>query len=290
MDIHNEFYPLNNGVTIPKLGLGTWLIDDKSVTAVVKAAIQAGYRHIDTAEAYGNEAGVGRGIQQSGVARDNLFITTKLAAEHKDYASATAAIDESLIKLGLDYLDLMIIHAPEPWANFHAGEHYFEGNREAWRALEAAHDAGKIRAIGLSNFEVIDVQNILDHSRIKPQVNQVLAHIGNVPTAVIAFDAQHDILTEAYSPVAHGAMLNEPKIVAMAAKYGVSVPQLAIKYDLQLNLLPLPKSASVAHLQANAELGFTISDADMAELNQIQFTDYGEDKSFPVYAGKKDWK
>lgn len=288
MNIHNEFYTLNNGITIPKLGLGTWLIDDESVTAVVKAAIQAGYRHIDTAEAYGNEAGVGRGIQQSGVAREALFITTKLAAEHKDYASATAAIDESLTKLGLDYLDLMIIHAPEPWVNFRAGEHYFEGNLEAWRALEAAHDAGKIRAIGLSNFEVIDVQNILDHSRIKPQVNQVLTHIGNVPTAVIDFDAQHDILTEAYSPVAHGAMLNEPKIVTMAAKYGVSVPQLAIKYDLQLNLLPLPKSASVAHLQANAELDFTISDADMAELNQIQFTNYGEDKAFPVYSGKQD--
>lgn len=288
MSIHNEFYTLNNGVTIPKLGLGTWLIDDDKVDGIVADAIKAGYRHIDTAQAYGNEAGVERGIKQSGIARDDLFITTKLAAEHKDYDTATAAIDKSLLKLALDHIDLMLIHAPEPWANFRDGDHYFEGNQEAWRALEDAYKAGKLCAIGISNFESVDVQNILDHSTVKPQVNQVLAHIGNVPTEVIAFDAQHSILTEAHSPVAHGAMLKDPSIVAMAAKYGVSVPQLAIKYDLQLNLLPLPKSGNIAHLKANAELDFTISDQDMATLNQIQFTDYGKDKAFPVYAGKKD--
>lgn len=288
MSIHNEFYTLNNGVTIPKLGLGTWLIDDDKVDGIVADAIKAGYRHIDTAQAYGNEAGVGRGIKQSGIARDDLFITTKLAAEHKDYDTATAAIDKSLRKLALDHIDLMLIHAPEPWANFRDGDHYFEGNQEAWRALEDAYKAGKLRAIGISNFESVDVQNILDHSTIKPQVNQVLAHIGNVPTDLIAFDQAHDILTEAHSPVAHGAMLNDQSIVAMATKYGVSVPQLAIKYDLQLNLLPLPKSGSLEHLKANAELDFTISEPDMATLNQIQFTDYGKDKAFPVYAGKKD--
>lgn len=288
MSIHNEFYTLNNGVTIPKLGLGTWLIDDDKVDGIVADAIKAGYRHIDTAQAYGNEAGVGRGIKASGVARDDLFITTKLAAEHKDYDSATAAIDESLRKLALDHIDLMLIHAPEPWANFRDGDHYFEGNREAWRALEDAYKAGKLRAIGISNFEPVDVQNILDHSTVKPQVNQALAHIGNVPTDLIAFDQAHDILTEAHSPVAHGAMLKDQSIVAMATKYGVSVPQLAIKYDLQLNLLPLPKSGSLDHLKANAELDFTISDQDIATLNQIQFTDYGKDKAFPVYAGKKD--
>lgn len=288
MSIHNEFYTLNNGVTIPKLGLGTWLIDDDKVDGIVADAIKAGYRHIDTAQAYGNEAGVGRGIKQSGIARDDLFITTKLAAEHKDYDTATAAIDKSLRKLALDHIDLMLIHAPEPWANFRDGDHYFEGNQEAWRALEDAYKAGKLRAIGISNFESVDVQNILDHSTIKPQVNQVLAHIGNVPTDLIAFEQAHDILTEAHSPVAHGAMLNDQSIVAMATKYGVSVPQLAIKYDLQLNLLPLPKSGSLEHLKANAELDFTISEPDMATLNQIQFTDYGKDKAFPVYAGKKD--
>lgn len=288
MTIHNEFYTLNNGVTIPKLGLGTWLIDDDKVDGIVADAIKAGYRHIDTAQAYGNETGVGRGIKQSGIARDDLFITTKLAAEHKDYDTATAAIDKSLRKLALDHIDLMLIHAPEPWANFRDGDHYFEGNQAAWRALEDAYKAGKLRAIGISNFESVDVQNILDHSTIKPQVNQVLAHIGNVPTEVIAFDTQHDILTKAHSPVAHGAMLKDQNIVAMATKYGVSVPQLAIKYDLQLNLLPLPKSGSLDHLKVNAELDFTISDQDMATLNQIQFSDYGKDKAFPVYTGKKD--
>lgn len=174
---------LNNGVKIPQLGLGTWLIDDDKVAAVVTGAIQAGYRHIDTAQAYGNERGVGAGVRNSGVARSEIFVTTKLAAEHKDYASAAAAIDESLRKLDLDYIDMMIIHSPEPWADFRDGDHYFAGNVAAWQALEDAYKAGKIRAIGLSNFEQVDLDNILAHGTVKPAVNQVLAHVGNMPSA-----------------------------------------------------------------------------------------------------------
>jgi diketogulonate reductase-like aldo/keto reductase len=283
MTIHEQTYTLNNGVQIPQLGLGTWLIDDDAVAPVVADAIKAGYRHVDTAQAYGNEHGVGVGIKNSGVNREDIFVTTKLAAERKDYASATATIDESLAKLGLDYIDLMITHSPEPWTNFRDGDHYFKGNLEAWRALEDAYKAGKLRAIGVSNFEIDDLQNILDHGSVKPAVNQVLAHIGNTPDAIIDFDREHDILTEAYSPVAHGAMLGDADIVALADKYNVGVAQLGIKYDLQRGLLPLPKSASIDHIKANAELDFTISDADMTTLQQIRFTDYGKDKAFPVY-------
>jgi diketogulonate reductase-like aldo/keto reductase len=288
MTIHDESYTLQNGAQVPKLGLGTWLIDDAAVENLVAQAIAGGYRHIDTAQAYGNEAGVGRGIRKSGLDRAKLFVTTKLAAEHKTYESAAAAIDESLQKMGLDYIDLMIIHSPEPWANFRDGDHYFAGNLAARRALEDAYHAGKLRAIGLSNFEQVDVQNILDNGQVQPQVNQVLAHIGNMPNELIAYNAAQGILTEAYSPVAHGAMLGNTQIRSMAENYGVSVAQLAIKFLLQNDLLPLPKSAQAEHVRANAQLDFTISAADMATLNAIQFADYGKDKAFPVYSGKKD--
>lgn len=288
MTIHDETYTLQNGVKIPKLGLGTWLIDDDAVEDVVAQAIADGYRHIDTAQAYGNEAGVGRGVRKSGVARADLFVTTKLAAEHKDYATATAAIDESLQKMGLDYIDMMIIHSPEPWADFRDGDHYFAGNLEAWRALEDAYQAGKLRAIGVSNFEQVDLQNILDKGKVQPQVNQVLSHIGNMPTELIAFNQAHGILTEAYSPVAHGAMLGNTQMRGLADKYGVSVAQLAIKFCLQKGLLPLPKSGNPAHVRDNAQLDFEIGSDDMATLSTIQFADYGKDKAFPVYSGKKD--
>ncbi|WP_225046508.1 aldo/keto reductase [Lacticaseibacillus kribbianus] len=283
-----ETYELSNGVRIPALGLGTWLIDDAAVEAVVATALDAGYRHLDTAQAYGNEAGVGRAVRRAAVPREELFITTKLAAERKDYAEASAAIDRSLEVMGLDYLDLMLIHSPEPWADFRSGNHYFEGNLAAWRALEDAQAAGKLRAIGVSNFEPADLQNILDHGRVVPQVNQVLAHIGNLPQDVIAFDAEHGILTEAYSPVAHGAMLANPQIRAVAARYGVSVARLAIRFIQQLGLLPLPKAQTPAHIRDNAELDFTIADADMDALTVIHFADYGEDSAFPVYSGKRD--
>ncbi|MBS1748953.1 MAG: aldo/keto reductase, partial [Bacteroidetes bacterium] len=161
--ILEENYTLSNGVAIPKLGLGTWLIKDEEVTQPVKDAVMLGYRHIDTAQAYGNEAGVGKGIRECGVDRSQIFVTTKLAAEVKSYKGAVASIDGSLRKLGLDYIDLMIIHSPKPWAKFLESEPYFEGNREAWRALEEAYQSGKLRAIGVSNFEQEDLDNILNN-------------------------------------------------------------------------------------------------------------------------------
>jgi diketogulonate reductase-like aldo/keto reductase len=147
----------------------------------VLEAIEAGYRHIDTAQAYGNEAGVGAAIKKTTVPREELFLTTKLAAEIKEYDGAVKAIDDSLKKLGVDVIDLMIIHSPKPWAEFHGEEHYFEGNLAAWRALEEAYQAGELRAIGVSNFEIVDLENLLKHSKTKPAVNQVLAHIGQTP-------------------------------------------------------------------------------------------------------------
>ncbi len=285
--ILKENYTLSNGIEIPKLGLGTWFINNKDVVQAVKEAVKIGYRHIDTAQAYRNENGVGEAVRNCGVDRKELFVTTKLAAEAKSYKKAASAIDKSLKTMGLDYIDMMIIHSPQPWTKFREGEHFFEGNREAWRALEEAHKAGKLRAIGLSNFEEVDLDNILESCTVKPAVNQVLAHIGNTPEALIKYTQEKGILVEAYSPVAHGELLKRKDIADMAAKYKVSVPQLSIRYDLQLGLLPLPKTANPAHMKSNAELDFVISDEDMKYLRSVEpLKDYGNASAMPVYGGK----
>lgn len=286
--ILQEKYTLSNGVEIPKLGLGTWIISDETVAQVVKDAIAIGYRHIDTAQAYGNERGIGEGIQSSGVKREDLFITTKLAAEIKSYDEAVAAIDQSLKTLGLDYIDMMIIHSPKPWRKFLEDEQFDEGNREAWRALEDAYKAGKLRAIGLSNFEVADIENILKSGTIQPMVNQILAHISNTPKELIGWCRQKGILVEAYSPIAHGELLKNQKVIAMAKKYGVSVPQLSIRYCLELGLLPLPKTTNPQNMKNNAEVDFAISAEDMEFMKNITpIKDYGEASKFPVFGVKR---
>lgn len=284
----NKSMKLNNGVVIPQLALGTWLIDDEKVTDAVKSALQMGYRHIDTAQAYGNERGVGEGVRQSGIPRDEIFITSKVAAEHKSYESAAKSIDDTLKLMWMDYLDMMIIHSPQPWKEVNQSENrYKKENQEVWRALEDALEAGKLRAIGVSNFLEEDVQNILKTARIKPQVNQILAHISNTPLDLIQYCQNEGIAVEAYSPVAHGEALKNPKIVAMAKKYGVSVAQLCIRYCIQLDMIVLPKTANPDHMRENADLDFEISQEDMRELLAIdKIQDYGEASFFPVYGGK----
>lgn len=284
--ILEENYILNNGVEIPKLALGTWLIDNEDVKEPVKAAIEIGYRHIDTAQAYQNESGVGEGIRESGVNRGDIFVTSKIAAELKTYDEAAASIDETLAKMKLDYIDLMIIHSPKPWKEFHGDDHYLNGNQEVWRALEDAYQAGKVRAIGLSNFEKKDVDNILKSCSVKPMVNQILAHIGNTPEELISYTQDKGILVEAYSPIGHGKLFNNDQVVEVAEKYDVSVPQLGIRYALQLGLLPIPKSGNPKHIKSNAELDFVISEKDMEILKGIKEIDYEDASMFPVYGGE----
>lgn len=285
MSILNETYTLSNGVTIPKLGLGTWFIDDDKVAEAVRAAVEIGYRHIDTAQAYGNERGVGEGVRTSGVPRAEIFVTTKLAAEIKDYAKAVAAIEESLTKLGLDYIDLMLIHSPQPWDDFRGGD-YADGNLQAWKALEEAHQAGKIRSIGVSNFLESDLDNILENGTVTPHVNQILTHAGNTPSELIAYCKSKGLVVEAYSPIAHGKILGNPKLAAIAAKYEVSVPQLSIRYTIQLGTVSLPKTANPDHMRTNAAVDFEISDEDMEALRDLDVRDYGEHTAFPVFGGK----
>lgn len=283
-----QTFTLNNGVTIPKLALGTWLIEGQQATDAVKAALAIGYRHIDTAEAYGNEAEVGRGVRESGVDRAEVFVTTKLAAECKDYDSAAAAIEESLRKLDLGYIDMMIIHSPQPWSVVNkSSDRYEKGNVEAYRALEDAYKAGKIRAIGVSNFTAHDIDNILANCTVTPAVNQVLAHITNTPWDVIDYCKKQGILVEAYSPIAHGVVLGNPQITSMAQRYGVSPAQLCIRYDLQLGLLPLPKTANPDHMRTNAQVDFEISEEDMEALKGMEhIKDYGDQSFWPVYGGR----
>ena len=284
--ILEETYTLANGVEIPKLGLGTWFISNEDVAEAVKAAARIGYRHIDTAQAYENESGVGDGIRASGVNREEIFVTTKLAAEVKAYEQAVSAIDQSLKTMGLDYIDMMIIHSPQPWTEFGGEDRYFEGNREAWRALEDAYEAGKLRAIGLSNFEEEDVENILGSCSVKPMVNQILAHISNTPQALIQYTRGEGILVEAYSPIGHGELLKNEEVAEIAEKYEVSIPQLGIRYLLQLGLLPVPKTANPEHMKENADVDFVISEADMDALKNVeQIEDYGSASMFPVFGG-----
>lgn len=284
----NTTFPLNNGIEIPQLALGTWLIDDAEVAAAVSAAIEIGYRHIDTAQAYGNERGVGEAIRSCGVPREEIFVVSKVAAEHKTYEEAAAGIDRTLETMGLDYLDMMIIHSPQPWKEVNQSDNrYPEGNVAAYRALEDALAAGKLRAIGVSNFLVDDLRNILDNCTVVPAVNQVLAHVGNIPAEVARFCADNGILVEAYSPIAHGEADRIEGVAEMAAKYGVTVAQLCIRYVLQLGMVALPKTTNLQRMRENASLDFEISAEDMATLNAAaKLPDYGASSFFPCYGGK----
>lgn len=285
--ILNETYTLANGVELPKLGLGTWFIDDDKAAEAVRNAVRLGYRLIDTAQAYGNERGVGEGVRTCGLAREKLFVASKVAAEFKTYEAAAKSIDETLAKMRLDYLDQMIIHSPQPWREFRVEKRYFEENKAVWRALEDAQAAGKVRVIGVSNFLQDDLENLLSDCRVKPMINQILLHISNTDLALLNFCAAQDIRVEAYSPIAHGEALKNPEIAAMARKYGVTAAQLCIRYVTQLGAVALPKTANPAHMADNAAVDFVISDEDMQTLKHMaRIANYGDYSVFPVFSGK----
>lgn len=287
--IFDKVLNLSNGVEIPQLAFGTWKIPDNEASAVVENALAIGYRHIDTAQAYHNEAGVGEGIRKSGVKREQIFVNSKVEAEIKDYANAKKSIDETLLRMKLDYLDMMIIHNPQPWIEVNqSDDRHFEGNLEAWRALEEAMKAGKLRAIGVSSFQPEDLNNLIANSDVKPMVNQILCHIGATPKPLIDFCQQNGIVVESFSPVAHGEALNNEVIKKMAAKYQVSVAQLCIRYDWQLNTVVLPKSTNPVHMKENSELNFVINDEDMKTLEAVKTFDYGSSSHFPVFGGKRE--
>jgi len=251
-----EVYTLYNGVKIPKVGYGTWQIPNSEAFQTTLDALSIGYRHVDTAKAYRNERAVGKAIKDSGLNREDIFVTSKLPAEIKGYDVTLKAFNETMSDLGLDYLDLYLIHAPWPWDKM--GKDCTKENIESWKAMEVLYKEGKIRSIGVSNFSPKDIQAILDNCDIVPMVNQIRYFIGLTQKETVEFCNKHNILVEAYSPLATGKVFNDQKIKEVADQLGVSVAQLCIRYCIEKGTLPLPKTTHKGRMEENASLEFEI--------------------------------
>lgn len=266
-----DTFDIYNGVKIPKVAFGTWQIPASEARQAVEDAIKTGYRHIDTALAYQNEKEVGQAVRESGVKREDIFVTSKLPGGTKTYEGALADFETTMKNLDLDYLDLYLVHAPWPWDEI--GSNYDKENTEVWRAMEEIYNSGRVKAIGVSNFNVHDLENVLKTATIKPMVDQIQYYIGFTEPKITEFAKDNDILVEAYSPLATGGLINNPDVKKIADKYNVSVPQLAIEFVIQNGVLPLPKAVHKEHIVANTKLDFTISDEDMKTLNEFPDTD-----------------
>ena len=261
-------FRLYNGVEIPKTGFGTWQIKagGEAYNSTI-SALEAGYRHIDTAYAYENEESVGKAVRDFGIKREDVFITTKLPSHIKSYDGAMEYFDKSNKNLGLGYIDLYLIHAPWPWSNI--GQECTEGNIEAWKAFIEIYRQKKARAIGVSNFLVKDMKAVSDATGVQPMVNQIRYFIGNTQPEITGYCKQNGILVEAYSPLATGELIGNETLKKLAGKYGVSVAQICLKYCLQNGVLPLPKSTNADRIKANLKTDFTISSEDMSYLDGL---------------------
>nr|WP_308168194.1 aldo/keto reductase [Nonomuraea sp. NEAU-A123] len=252
---------LNNDVAMPQLGFGVFQVPDDETTAAVTSALEAGYRSIDTAAIYGNERGVGRALAASDIPREELFVTTKLWNDDQGYDATLAAFDTSLEKLGLDHVDLYLIHWPTP-----ARDRYLD----TWRAFEKLLADGRTRAIGVSNFQVPHLQRLLEHTGITPVVNQVELHPALQQSELRAFHAEHRIATEAWSPLAQGAVLGAQAIVDIAGKYGVSPAQVVLRWHLQTGNVVIPKSVTPERIRQNLDVfGFELSDDAIAAITGL---------------------
>lgn len=261
-------FELYNGVKIPGIGFGTWQTKSgEEAFNAVKWAIEYGYKHIDTAYAYGNESSVADAIKVSNVKREDLFITTKLPAEIKTYEGAMKHFNESLANLNTDYLDLYLIHAPWPWSN--VGQDCKEGNIEVWKAFIELYNAKKIRAIGVSNFHVKDIEALIDATGFKPMVNQIRFFIGNTQENITKYCQDNGILIQAYSPLATGEILGNPMLDDIVKKYNTTKAKLCIRYCIERGTLPLPKSIHEDRIKANLDVDFEISKEDMDYLNSL---------------------
>ena len=266
--IRNEFFTLNNGIKIPAIGFGTWQVaDGEEGYNSCLLALKSGYRHIDTAFAYGNEQSVARAIADSGLSRDEVFITTKLPADIKSYEGAKEYFEASLKNLGTNYLDLYLIHAPWPWSN--VGSDCTDGNIDVWKAMIELYNEGKVRSIGVSNFHPADIQALIDATGFVPAVNQIRFFIGNTQNEIYEYCKERNILIEAYSPLATGAIVEHGDLSALAQKYNVSVAQLCIRFCIEKGTLPLPKSVNEARIKQNLEVDFEISKEDMQYLDSL---------------------
>lgn len=270
--IKDEFYVLSNGIKIPKIAFGTWQVKpgDEAYNSV-SMALKLGYKHIDTALAYENEESVGKAIKDSKIKREELFITTKLPSHIKTYEGAKEAFYTSLNYLDCGYIDLYLIHAPWPWSN--VGQDCEKGNIEAWKAMIDLYNAGLIKAIGVSNFRPEHIKPLIDATGFVPHANQIRFFIGNTQDEVYSYCKDNNILVEAYSPLATGKVLENEIIVKMAEKYNVTPAKIAIRYCLEKNTLPLPKSTHEERIKANLDVDFKLDAEDIKILDTIHNKD-----------------
>ena len=248
----SDYYKLSNGVEIPCIGFGTWQNPDgDDCVSSVKAAIAAGYRHIDTAQGYGNETSVGKAVKESGIDRKEIFITSKLTNSEHGYDKTMAAFEKSMRKLNMEYMDLFLIHWPNPIA---FRNNWQEANAGTWKAFEELYKEGRIRSIGISNFHPHHIEELMKTATITPMVNQIRLCPGDTQDEVVDYCRKHDMLLEAYSPFGVGEIFNVPEMKDLAEKYNKSIAQICIRWSLQRGYLPLPKSSTPSRIKENAEV------------------------------------
>ena len=262
MNSLTDTYILSNGVRIPCVGFGTWQSKDgPEAKNSVAEALRAGYRHIDTAQGYGNEESVGLAVKESGLSRGEVFLTSKLTNSVRGYSETLSAFHESLRKLGTDYMDLFLIHWPRP---VYFKDDWEAQNAQSWRAMEDLYREGKVRAIGISNFHPHHIEALLKTATVAPMVNQIRLAPGDTQDEVVSFSREKGMLLEAYSPLGVGKVFEVPQMKALAEKYGKSIAQIAIRWSLQRGYLPLPKSVTPARIRENTEVfDFQLEDADV---------------------------
>ncbi|MEU1290904.1 aldo/keto reductase [Streptomyces sp. NPDC005840] len=258
MNVHVPSVTLNNGLEIPQLGFGVFQVPDAETSAAVGTALEAGYRSVDTAAVYGNERGVGAALASSGLARADLFVTTKVWNDDHGYDATLRAFDESLGRLGLDYVDLYLIHWPAPARDLY---------RASWRAIERLAADGRIRAAGVSNFPPAHLRRLAEGSALVPAVNQIELHPGLQQRELRALHTESGIVTEAWSPLAQGAVLGDPVLTEIAARHGRSPAQVVLRWHLQLGTVVIPKSVTPERIRENIDVfGFALTDAEMASI------------------------
>ena len=252
---------LNNGVEIPQLGFGVFQIPPEETKAATLAALEVGYRHIDTAEMYENEAQVGEAVRESGLDRDDVFVTSKLSNRYHDYDEALRAFDESLKDLGLDYLDLFLVHWPMP----DVGDYV-----ETWKAMEEMYRSGRVKAIGVSNFQKSHLQRLFDETETVPAVNQIEVHPYLVQDDLRAFNREHGIATEAWSPIAQGKVLDDAVLSRIAEQYDRTTAQVTLRWHIQRGDIVFPKSVTRSRVEENFRIfDFELSDDEMAAITEL---------------------
>jgi 2,5-diketo-D-gluconate reductase A len=253
--------PFHDGHSIPQIGLGVYKISDDEAATVVRSAIEAGYRLIDTASMYENEEGVGRGIRDSGIPRSEIFVTTKFWMDDLGFDKTKAALRTSLDLLGMDFVDLYMIHWPAPNRGLYT---------ESWRALEELHEEGLVKSIGMSNFHTNHLDDIFAMATKKPVINQIEIHPWLTQEKTAEYNLQHGLVTQAWSPLARGQILDQPDLVALSAKYEKSVAQVIIRWHIQRGFAVIPKSVSPERMKANADVfDYAITDEDMALISRL---------------------